>query len=402
MGKKWVEKTYGDKLCCSCGLCEAICDQNAISFKIDRLGFLKPIINKSCCINCGLCYKYCPGINDFKNYVSESENYLFGYSMDDDIRRNSSSGGIATEFLSYIIDRGIVDYVSVVSTFKGSSKPKQILTNDISIIKSCKTSKYCPVSFKGLLNQIKSINGTVAIIALPCQINSLKTLVNNNKILKQKIKYFISLLCNHVPSYNATKYLHYNLGIKKLERVCFRGNGWPGYMSFFSKSGSYALPFRKAWASGFGLWFKNIRCDLCNDPFSKNADIVFGDAYFLEEKDVLGSTFCIVRNHEIMTILNEMSYQKLIKFEKGPDNATIHRIYSTLFNRESEYLTKIACLKSTYANIPHVRYDYLPSVALKKALRYRIKLYLQQLGRYRFLWKILFKIKSGNKIVIRL
>ena len=56
---------------------------------------------------------------------------------------------------------------------------------------------------------------------------------------------------------------------------------------------------------------------------------------------------------------------------KRPDNATIHRIYSTLFNRESEYLTKIAYLKSTYANIPHVRNDYLPSVA-KKALRYRI------------------------------
>ena len=136
---------------------------------------------------------------------------------------------------------------------------------------------------------------------------------NNNKILNRLNIY---LLCNHVPSYNATKYLHYNLGIKKLERVCFRGNGWPGYMSFFSKSDSYALPYRKAWASGFGLWFKNIRCDLCNDPFSKNADIVFGDAYFLEEKD-FWQYICIIRNHEIMTILNEMSYQKLIQFEKA-------------------------------------------------------------------------------------
>lgn len=47
-----------------------------------------------------------------------------------------------------------------------------------------------------------------------------------------------------------------------------------------------------------------------------------GDSYFLQDTDIKGTTFYIVRNEELKTILNEMKNEGVIPFVKGPDLLT--------------------------------------------------------------------------------
>ena len=116
----------------------------------------------------------CPGINDLKNYSNHVETYLHGYSLDQEMRMNASSGGVTTELLCYLIEKKIVDFVTCVTNRTADQMPMQILTNNLDVIRSARTSKYCPVKWDGIISEIEKVDGSVAVVALPCQVNSLK------------------------------------------------------------------------------------------------------------------------------------------------------------------------------------------------------------------------------------
>ncbi|OQY40922.1 MAG: (Fe-S)-binding protein [Fusobacteriia bacterium 4572_74] len=52
--------------CCGCTACYSVCPTKAISMKGDEEGFLYPEIDSSLCIDCQLCKKVCPIINNKK------------------------------------------------------------------------------------------------------------------------------------------------------------------------------------------------------------------------------------------------------------------------------------------------------------------------------------------------
>lgn len=41
--------------CCGCTACASICAHDAITMKPDALGFLYPEVDRSKCVDCGLC-----------------------------------------------------------------------------------------------------------------------------------------------------------------------------------------------------------------------------------------------------------------------------------------------------------------------------------------------------------
>jgi formate hydrogenlyase subunit 6/NADH:ubiquinone oxidoreductase subunit I len=53
--------------CCGCTACYSICSTEAITMHTDSEGFLYPNVDKSKCINCGLCRKACPIISKSLN-----------------------------------------------------------------------------------------------------------------------------------------------------------------------------------------------------------------------------------------------------------------------------------------------------------------------------------------------
>ena len=393
MKNKNISLTVNSKLCCSCGLCSNYCPKDAISYRIDSLGFYKPIVNSDNCIGCGQCLRACPGINDLKNYNNNREEFYYGYSRDDEMHINASSGGLATELLCYLISKKYVDYVTCVSNRTSEKLPEQILTNDINVIRGSRTSKYCPIQWNDIISQIDNINGTVAVIAMPCQINSIKKHYANRK---HKIKYFISLLCNHTPSLYATDYLVKAIDKKaSLKSIIYRGEGFPGFMKLSLTTGSdlnhreYKLPYRQTWAAGYGLYFKNRRCTICNDPFAKNADIVVGDSYFLQDTDKLGATFCIIRNREIELILKKMKDECIIDLFDGPNENIRKRYYQVLYDKENNFQRKNSLLSVMGRSIlsPVKSNKFVHSFS---EIRFFYQdLFFQSIGKYHFLWNYL-------------
>lgn len=103
-----IKYTVDNCLCTGCGVCEDVCPTKSI--EITRVnGLLRPILNKETCLGdkCGRCLKVCPGIGinlsamskeQFDSckedkYIGRYYSLYTGYSLDDNIRYHSASGG---------------------------------------------------------------------------------------------------------------------------------------------------------------------------------------------------------------------------------------------------------------------------------------------------------------------
>lgn len=92
------------KDCCGCHACATICAKHCITMQADEEGFLYPVVDRAACTDCGLCEKVCPVINQ-----SEPRKPLKVYAAknkDEEIRHQSSSGGIFTLLAEKVINEG--------------------------------------------------------------------------------------------------------------------------------------------------------------------------------------------------------------------------------------------------------------------------------------------------------
>lgn len=78
--------------CCGCSACASICPKHCITMQEDKEGFLYPTVNKSDCIDCGLCEKVCHELHPFES--REPLKVLAAINKDEEVRMSSSSGGI--------------------------------------------------------------------------------------------------------------------------------------------------------------------------------------------------------------------------------------------------------------------------------------------------------------------
>lgn len=93
--------------CCGCWACVQRCPRNCITMHEDEEGFSYPVVDTSVCIECGLCEKVCPILNQ-----AEAKRPLDVYAAinpNEEVRLNSSSGGIFTLLAEKVIaDGGVV------------------------------------------------------------------------------------------------------------------------------------------------------------------------------------------------------------------------------------------------------------------------------------------------------
>lgn len=97
--------------CCGCSACVQSCPKQCISFDEDDQGFRYPLVNKELCIDCGLCEKVCPCLNQNVGSTGSPTarkplKVYAAISLNEDIRMKSSSGGIFTMLAEAIIDEG--------------------------------------------------------------------------------------------------------------------------------------------------------------------------------------------------------------------------------------------------------------------------------------------------------
>lgn len=91
--------------CSGCGVCKAICNENAITMQRDDCGFYYPKIETERCISCGKCRRHCHFINS--PVVHNLSKRVFAVqSKDAEILKKSQSGGLFAELAKSVLNAG--------------------------------------------------------------------------------------------------------------------------------------------------------------------------------------------------------------------------------------------------------------------------------------------------------
>lgn len=200
-------------MCNGCMACIDKCPKQSIKL-CDSLFSYNAVINVESCINCGLCEKVCPN----KSLVSkESQIYCYQGWANDEIRKQATSGGIATTLLIDFVKAG--GYVSACLFRDGKFIFE--LTNDLDNIKHFFGSKYVKSDPTGIYQKIKERLKTdkVLFVGLPCQVAALKNYIGSLTNL-----YTIDLICHGTPSPKLLQksLRDYHIKLEDVENISFR------------------------------------------------------------------------------------------------------------------------------------------------------------------------------------
>ena len=222
-------KTFVDFLekksdCSGCHACYNACPKNCITMDIDNEGFWYPNINTEECIHCNMCQKVCPAVN--KSIIENEPTSYIGYNNNQDVRRNSSSGGMFTPIAESVIVNGGVVFGAA---FNDVFEIEHIKVETIEELSKLRGSKYVQSKIGDTYKQTKDLltaGKKVLFTGTPCQIEGLYSYLGkdiNDNLFTQDI------ICHGVPSPNVwNEYLKYRANGADIKDVSFRDKkyGW--------------------------------------------------------------------------------------------------------------------------------------------------------------------------------
>ena len=161
--------------------------------------------------------------------------------------------------------------------------------------------------------------GKFAVVGLPCHIQGIRKAQKHVRQLRDRIWLCIGIACSLNYSFAGTRRLLGKLGIepRAVERLEYRGQGWPGGMRVTLKDGKQR---QISLAEYFGELrpFSMRRCTLCGDAIAELADLALGDAWIpaVMARDQSGTSFVVARTREAMDLLAAADSAQVIHLEE--------------------------------------------------------------------------------------
>ncbi len=179
--------------CTGCYACVNRCPKEAIEMKTDKDGAIRPFIDKKKCVNCGLCDRVCPVL---QQVVLNTPKKVYAAYAEENIRLKSASGGIATMIAKMFIRQSGIVY--------GASQTRELFVEHVRIdseedLPRIQGTKYVHShvgdAVKSIKNDLKKGN-KVLFIGSPCQVAGIKNSFPNEDAI-----YCIDLICHGVPTW---------------------------------------------------------------------------------------------------------------------------------------------------------------------------------------------------------
>lgn len=214
--------------CTGCAACVSACPRHCITMREDREGFLQPHIDTQSCVACHKCERICPILNPVTIPQEPATRAYAAINRDNDIRMQSSSGGVFYALAKWTIEQGGVVFGA---RFDDNWEVMHDYTETLEGIKPFMRSKYVQSRIGNTFVQARQFLAQgrwVLYSGTPCQLGGLKAYLG--KDYDRLI--MIDLICHGVPSPSVwRKYLTEVCQNDKVLDVNFRDktNGWKGF-----------------------------------------------------------------------------------------------------------------------------------------------------------------------------
>lgn len=367
MKKPNINTTLANDLCVGCGFCKVSCPHNAIAMAFDQNKEYRPAINPETCIDCGICYQVCPmaepNLNRriaqasqkiFDYGIDKSLAFLKGYQTDFEKYTQSSSGGILSALLVFLLKEKSIDAVIHAQALAGNSeKPyfKASLSKTPEEIEQKRSSFYYPIEFSEIIEQVlqNSEIQNVALLGTPCVLSAAANLNKTNKAFAKKLKYAFALICSHNTSAQFTECLISNFTKENKEKFFkHRDKTEIKKAAEFNNSLTFAdgktlrrsrnkTPFTLNWRT-FSYAFN--ACLFCPDFWGADADAGFKDAWGFPLDRKQGETVFFLNRPELVQAIEEMKEQKIVEIQQVEKQKLIKSQKDTLIHKTTYIAAK--------------------------------------------------------------
>lgn len=312
------------KGCYGCGVCAAACPKRIIDLRENRDGFYAPVVTDEAeCVNCHACLDVCAFAHpELARNASPDEMRCYGaWSLNPEIRRTSTSGGLGFEIARYLVEQG---YKAIVVRYNAEkNRAEHYVASSAAELAASQKTKYIPSYTADGFSQIKR-GGKYVIVGLPCQIDSMRRHIRRLNIEKDCMT--VDLLCYGTPS--NILWDRYLQSIKPkvggaIKEVNFRykGNGW--HHSSCSKVEGEKGAFVENLSPFYRIFFSGMCLNECCHSSCKYkllasaADIRVGDFWgktYAHNED--GVNAVISLSHEGQEVINRLRDEGICSFEE--------------------------------------------------------------------------------------
>ena len=361
--------------CTACGACVSLCPEKCINFIVDDEGFYFPQIDKDKCIKCGKCEKVCHCLN-MKPFDIRKKSYC-GYSCDENVRKESTSGGAFTAIAEACLANGGKVYGAA---FDFNNLSLRHTSTDSADLKELKKSKYIESYMGDTISEIQhdiDSGRWVLFCGTPCQAAGVKNAVRDNNNLLTVVDF----ICHGVPSAMLFKeHLNNILKNKQLLFLDFRPKnmGWSSKnLKLTTKTKTKIIPYHlDTFYKGFITENAFLRrsCYSCAYREKHCADITIADFWGYRDfdptiNDGKGLSLIVANNAHGAEYVNRIENFKLYEMDnKYSDYAYKPKDYSDNLKTRKRFYDEYRLNGFEKAAKKTFMPDYL-----KQKLKYQIK-----------------------------
>ena len=291
--------------------------------EIDKEGFRYPKVDYDLCINCNQCIEACPIIS--KKIVDNEPLAYACMNKNEEIRLDSSSGGIFTLVAEHVIDKGGAVFGAC---FNDSFELEHDYVKTKEDLSKLRGSKYLQSKIGNSYNEAKDfldLGLIVLFTGTPCQIAGLKSFLGG-KIYDNLVT--IDIICHGVPSpevwRNYVKFREKEAN-SQTQRIAFRqkNEGWKLFSVSFSFKNN--TEYRKILNED--LYMKAFLKDVCLRPscydcefksLNRQSDITLADFWGIENvlpemDDDKGTSLIFINSKTGQDVFNNISSNMIFK-----------------------------------------------------------------------------------------